>query len=64
MACLILRYYDTMLRFGLKTHIHSIPFREKVKIPLRLTNKHYAMKTYGGSGCIDPHILHLGICWR
>jgi hypothetical protein len=25
--------------------------------------KHYAMKAYGGNGCIDPHFLDLGTSW-
>jgi hypothetical protein len=36
---------------------------KKVKLSLCLT-KHYAMKTYWGSGSIAPHILNLGIRWR
>jgi hypothetical protein len=26
--------------------------------------KRYAMKTYGGIGCIDPRIVDLGGSWR
>jgi hypothetical protein len=26
--------------------------------------KHYTMKTYGGSGCIDPRFLDLSTSWR
>jgi hypothetical protein len=26
--------------------------------------KHYAMKGYGGSGCIEPHFLDFGTGWR
>jgi hypothetical protein len=25
---------------------------------------HYAMKTYWGSGCVDPRCLHLGSIWE
>jgi hypothetical protein len=35
----------------------------KVKLSLCLT-KHHAMKTYWGSGGIDPRILDLGTRWR
>jgi hypothetical protein len=35
----------------------------KVKLSLCLT-KCYVMKTYRGSGCIDPCFLDLGTSWR
>jgi hypothetical protein len=35
----------------------------RVEMSLCLT-KHYAMKTYWGSGGIAAHILHLGTRWR
>jgi hypothetical protein len=37
--------------------------KKKVKLSLCLT-KHYAMKTYWGSGGIAPLILDLGTRWR
>jgi hypothetical protein len=37
----------------------------KVKVTSSLClTKHYAIKTYGGSGCIDPRFLDLGTSWR
>jgi hypothetical protein len=36
---------------------HSTNYEGKVPV-------HYAMKVYGGSGCIDPRFLYLGTNWR
>jgi hypothetical protein len=37
----------------------------KVKVvPCAELIKHYAMKAYGGSGCIDPHFLDIGTSKR
>jgi hypothetical protein len=44
----------------LKFHINAV----KAKLSLCLTIKHYAMKTFGGSWCIEPRFLDLGTRWR
>jgi hypothetical protein len=36
---------------------------KKIKLFLCLT-KRYIMKTYGGSGCIDPRMLDVSTSWR
>jgi hypothetical protein len=38
---------------------------EEIKVKkVKLSLKHFTMKTDGGSGCIDPRILDIGTTWR
>jgi hypothetical protein len=37
---------------------------KKVKLSLFLTNYPLCHEAVWGSGCIDPHFLHLGTSWR
>jgi hypothetical protein len=37
---------------------------KRYSCPFAYLIKHYAMKTYGGSGCIDLHFLDLVTSWR
>jgi hypothetical protein len=52
---LILIYISILLAYSF--------FQKKVKLSLCLI-KHYAMKTYKGTGCIDQRFLGLGPNWR
>jgi hypothetical protein len=36
----------------------------RAMIRIHYSFKHYAMKTYWGSGCVALHILNLGTRWR
>jgi hypothetical protein len=51
---------DRTVRVSTKTRTEY----SKVKFSPYLTNKHYAMKTYGGSESRDPRFLDLGSSWK
>jgi hypothetical protein len=38
--------------------------RRQIKLSLCLTDKNYAIKAHGGSGCIDPTFLDISTSWR
>jgi hypothetical protein len=55
----LIRLHDLVL-YKLSTGTNlSLMGKVKVKMSVCLI-EHYAMKAYGGSGCIDPRFLDLG----